>query len=173
MGSSLGPVLANIIMTELEERIIQPLIDRGIIKLYCRYVDDTLLLVKPCDIDSIHQNLNSFDSNLRFTVDTFEDTTPHFLDLTFETTSITVHRKATNTGVYINFDSFTPWAFRISWINSLVYRAKRLCCVTSLPKEIAYIKKLASWNGFPKSVVKKVIDKVLTNVPNENANPLD
>ena len=136
-------------------------------------MDDTLLLVKPCDIDLIHQNLNSFDSNLRFTVDTFKDTTPHFLDLTFETTSITVHRKATNTGVYINFDSFTPWAFRISWINSLVYRAKRLCCETSLPEEIAYIKKLASWNGFPKWVVKKVIDKVLINVPNENANPLD
>ena len=51
MGSSLGPVLANIVMTELERRIIQPLIDDGIIKFYCRYVDDTLLLLKPEHIE--------------------------------------------------------------------------------------------------------------------------
>ena len=99
MGSSLGPVLANIIMTELEERIIKPFINNGIIKFYCRYVDDTLVLVKPKDIDMIHNALNSFHSNLQFTIDTFEDTDTHFLDLLIlNTLDIDIYRKDTFTG---------------------------------------------------------------------------
>ena len=50
MGSSLGPVLADIIMTELEDVINKPLIADGTIKFHSRFVDDTLLLGKfHCD----------------------------------------------------------------------------------------------------------------------------
>ena len=41
-GSSLGPVLANIIMTELEQMVIDKFISDGVIKFCVRYVDDTL-----------------------------------------------------------------------------------------------------------------------------------
>ena len=51
MGSPLGPVLVNIIMTELERVIVEPLITSGKIKFYARYVDDTLLLAKEEDIN--------------------------------------------------------------------------------------------------------------------------
>ena len=47
MGSSLGPVMANIIMTELENKVIKPLMSDGTIKFCCWYVDDTPLVVKP------------------------------------------------------------------------------------------------------------------------------
>ena len=50
MGSSLGPVLTNIILTEFEKRIVSDLINSGIIKFYHRYVDDTLILLKLSDI---------------------------------------------------------------------------------------------------------------------------
>ena len=50
MGSSLGPVLANIIMTELEDIIIKPLIADGTIKFYSRFFDDTLLVMKPKNV---------------------------------------------------------------------------------------------------------------------------
>ena len=43
MGGSLGPVSTNIIMTECEKVIVNQLIENEIIKLYIRYVDDTLL----------------------------------------------------------------------------------------------------------------------------------
>ena len=46
MGGSLGPVLANIIMTEFEQETVNKLINQGLIAFYCRYVDDTLLLIK-------------------------------------------------------------------------------------------------------------------------------
>ena len=71
MGSSLGPVLANIIMTELEDVVIKPLIANGTIKFYTRFVDDTLLVIKPDNIKEVYRFLNKFDNNLRFTVDMF------------------------------------------------------------------------------------------------------
>ena len=46
MGSALGPVLANIIMTELEKLVLPKLFEDGIIKFYARYVDDTIVVIK-------------------------------------------------------------------------------------------------------------------------------
>ena len=43
MGASLGPFLANIILTELEKIVVRPLVDSGMLKFYIRYVDDTLV----------------------------------------------------------------------------------------------------------------------------------
>ena len=46
MGSPLGPVLTDIILTKLGERITKMFVDDGTIKFYGRYVDDTLLVSK-------------------------------------------------------------------------------------------------------------------------------
>ena len=46
MGGTLGPVLANIIMTEFEKVVVENLIKTGTVKLYARYVDDSLLVIK-------------------------------------------------------------------------------------------------------------------------------
>ena len=81
MGASLGRVLANLIMTECEKVIVDNLMKEGTIKFYIPYVDDTLLLVKRQDIDKLLKAFNGFDKNLKFTVDRFENKTPHFLDL--------------------------------------------------------------------------------------------
>ena len=81
MGASLGPVLANIIMTELESQVIEKMMADGLIKFYSRHVDDTLLLIKPENIDQILAACNQFDKSLEFIVDKFENCNPHFLDL--------------------------------------------------------------------------------------------
>mgnify|MGYP002804035518 FL=1 len=72
MGSCLAPVLANIILTELEKSIVDDLQKTGIVKFYRRYVDDTLVLIKPKEIPLVLNKFNSFDKNLKFTVDKFE-----------------------------------------------------------------------------------------------------
>ena len=127
MGSSLGPVMTNIIMTELENKVIKPLINDGTIKFYCRYVENTLLVVKPQDVSRIRELLNSFDKNFKFTVDLFENEVPHFLDLEMSPDGISIYRKDTNTGLYVNYESFVPWIDRTGWIRSLVTRALRTC----------------------------------------------
>ena len=61
MGSSLGPLLANIIMTELKRKVIKQFIDDKTLMFYGRYVDDTLIVVKPEDLNRVHNALNNFD----------------------------------------------------------------------------------------------------------------
>ena len=78
MGSSLGPVLANIIMTELKRVIVEPFITSGKIKFCMRYVHDTLLLAKEDDIMFIFDEFNSFHENLKFTIDSFDNNNIHF-----------------------------------------------------------------------------------------------
>ena len=48
---------------------------------YGRYADDTLVVIKPEDLNRVHNALNNFDRNLKFTLDTFNDVDPHFLDI--------------------------------------------------------------------------------------------
>ena len=79
MASSLGPFIANIIMTEFEKVIVEPLITSGNVKFYTRHVDDTLLLAKEKDIMFVFDKFNLFHKNLKFTLDGFGDNNIHFL----------------------------------------------------------------------------------------------
>ena len=159
MGACLGPVLANIIMTELEKVVVDRMIDNGLIKFYARYVDDTLLLVKPSDINRILQQFNTFHPNLEFTVDKFENCVPHFLDLEVHPDGLSIYRKDTHTAQFVNFSSYTKFNHKVAWIKSLVSRAKRLCSPGKLKNEIESIKRFASYNGFPRWIVSSTIKK--------------
>ena len=62
MGGLLGPVLANIIMTECEKIIVETLMEEKVIMFYTRYVDDTLLVIKESNINYVLNQFNSFDN---------------------------------------------------------------------------------------------------------------
>ena len=114
MRGSLGPVLANIIMTECEKVILNQLIENNIVKFYIRYVDDTLLVLRKKDIDIVLTKLNSFNKNLKFTVDTFENCVPHFLDIEICSNGLGIYHINTQTGRYTNIESFTLWKWKTS-----------------------------------------------------------
>ena len=163
MGSPLAPVLANIIMTEFEKTFVQKLTTSGMIKCYCRYVDDTVLLVKPADIPHIHNLFNKLHKNLRFTVDCFENEVSHFSDIKISPLGLKIYRKNTQTGQYINFEVYNLWNYKTSWTRSLVTQAKQVCSANLLPAEIQNIKKFASRNGYPKSIWNAIIKRTLSN----------
>ena len=73
VGSPLCPLMANVMMTELERRVVKDLFNKGYLKLYIRYMDDRLVLMKKSDVTIVSQALNGFHKNLTFTVDTFDD----------------------------------------------------------------------------------------------------
>ena len=170
MGGSLGPVMANIILTEFERIVINPPINSGIIKFYCRYIDDTLLLIKHDDIDFLLNQFHSFDRNIRFTCDVFPDEPPHFLDLNLDGNKFSIYRKHTFTGQYTHFDSFVPWKHRIAWIRSLLGRINKISSPTKLAQELQFLKKIASWNGYPERVVFSLIKRFNQNTTNDQDN---
>ena len=142
------------------------MISKGIIKFYARYVDDTLLLVKPENIDTILKTFNEFHDNLEFTVDTFDNCIPHFLDLEIHRDGLSIYRKDTNTAQYVNYDSYTKWNHKIAWIKSLITRAKKLCSPNKFKSEMENIKRFASYNGFPKWIVNNTIKRCLNSLGN-------
>ena len=94
MGSSLGPVLANIILTEFENVIVKPLIETSGINF------ETFVLIKKDKIQLVLNSFNSFDKKLRFSVDTFDNDNIHFLDIKILNNGETdTYMKDTNTGL--------------------------------------------------------------------------
>lgn len=57
MGSRLGPVLANMLMAEFERVVVQELFDSGTLPFYIRYIDDTLVLIKPGNFDTVYESI--------------------------------------------------------------------------------------------------------------------
>lgn len=74
MGSSLVPVLANVIMTEFERLVVNKLI-KEVLYYICERE------VKVEDIDNIMKEFNSFDKIIQFAIDRFEDGIVHFHDI--------------------------------------------------------------------------------------------
>ena len=80
-------------------------------------------------------------------------------DRTFETD---IHRKKTDTNVYMHWNSFAPNAWKIGTLKSLVRRAHVVCSKTEfLEKEIEHLKSVFQReNGYPSRVVGRAIEQV-------------
>ena len=96
MGSSLGPLLANIIVTKMEKTIIKKFIDDKILLFYGYYFDCTLVVIKREHLKLGLDALNYFKKNLNFTVDTFGNVAAHFLDIEILTDDMNVYCKDAN-----------------------------------------------------------------------------
>ena len=74
MGPCLGPTLANIIIAELEIKVVHSLFKHGFLKF-------TFVMIKESDTDNVLSKLNGFHPSLHFTVHKFDDGVVHYLDL--------------------------------------------------------------------------------------------
>ena len=99
MSCPLGLDLINIFMVELEGTIIPSLSNK--IKLWKRYVDDTIAFVKTDEIINVLSSLNSHYSNIQFTMEIEQSNQIPFLDVLLirnvERVSTTIYCYVTNT----------------------------------------------------------------------------
>ena len=120
MGSCLGPVLANIIMTELESVIVDKLFAANLLKFYIRYVDDTLALIKEPDIGIVLKKLNSFHPSLKFTFETLDHGIVHYLDVKTVDKETDIHLKDTYIGQFTYFASYASWRKKSSMYEGII-----------------------------------------------------
>ena len=110
MGSPLGPVVARIIIAELENSIVHKL--NSNLHFWKRYVDDTLTILKEGSINRVIQQINFFHPNMQFTFEIESSGTISFLDILIirkkSEIETTVYRKSTDTSIYPNWFSFAP-----------------------------------------------------------------
>ena len=65
MGSPISPIIADIVMQDLEENCLSNF--DFIIPLYFRYVDDTVILILNNKIEIVTSVFNSYAARLKFT----------------------------------------------------------------------------------------------------------
>ena len=109
-------------------------------------------------------DINNFEKNLNFTVDTFDSVVLHFLDIEIHPDGLRIYCKDTNTGQYTHYNSFSPWDYKTSCLSSLAHRSVNICDENKLQVELRRIKNLIVWNGFPKRSGDAIINNKLNGL---------
>ena len=171
MGSPLGPTLANWFLGDIERSIFK---DKKTWhpKFYTRYVDDVFAVFKNSDdVLKFLDLLNSQHENLEFTVEYAKDTLP-FLDVEVSLGENNIktwlHRKPTDTGVLLNYNSVAPPSWKTGLIKCLLTRAKSVCSSPSLlSEEVDKISKLFKKNGYPEWFFNKEKENFMNGTNNK------
>ena len=170
MGSPLGPLFANIFMSFHEKSWLYncPSIFKPI--LYRRYVDDCFLLFRSLDHVPLFLNyLNRQHPNISFTSELEKDGKLPFLDVDITRLngkfSTSVYRKPTFTGLFTNFHSFIPLAYKRYLISCLLYRIYNLCSsYENFHTQLEVIRKLFNLNGFPSHIFDRLVHRFLNKI---------
>ena len=129
MGSPISPLLADIVMDDLETYCLRSLKENHDVNplFYFRYVDDMIMCINKKPIDLVLENFNTYNKKLQFSYELEQDKKINFLDITlirYNNTIITDwFNKPTSSGRLINFRSNHPKQQKISIVYNLVDRA--------------------------------------------------
>nr|VZI14711.1 unnamed protein product [Spirometra erinaceieuropaei] len=159
MGSPISGLIAELVLQRLEKKVFQDLSP----KVWLRYVDDTFVVIKNCEVERLHQRLNDVFPAIQFTrEEAIGDSLP-YLDVKIQRLSdgslaTSVHRKGSNSEIILNYGSNHPAAHKRSCVRTLFHRAYRYCnSADLLKKELAYLYRLFRSNGYPTSFVKNCL----------------
>lgn len=128
MGSPLGPLMANVFMRHLEEKLAR---DGLMPHLYSRYIDDTLARMSNTDAATkFLSTLNGLHPSLLFTMELpVDDRIPFIgIDIIKNGTKLEtqVYRKPTNIGLLLHFHSHTNKRNKDSLLKTMLHPAYAL-----------------------------------------------
>ena len=148
--------------------------------MWTRYVDDTFAFVRQGSIQRVLDCLNRFHPSIQFTHETEINGRIAFLDVNVSTREdrgfdTDIHRKKTDTNVYIHWNAFAPKAWKVGTLKGLIRRAFTLCSnENARNKEIAFLKKVfRGINGYPSRVVTSTVREVQRKFEEEIAPQVD
>ncbi|CAF3362230.1 unnamed protein product [Rotaria sp. Silwood2] len=163
MGSPLGPVLADLFMTHLEQRLNKFSTNKP--SIWIRYVDDVFCIFKKNqNIKDFLLRINKWHPNIKFTSELEFDEKLAFLDVLISRDNIThkynttIYRKPTNTNLYLLYESNQCRDYKLSLIRTLVIRIHRICSSNELKnQELNLMRKTLIMNGYPLHLIKRGI----------------
>ena len=163
MGSPLGVLFANFFMGTIEEKIFS---ESNKPSVYCRYVDDTFVVVaNDQELDNLRIKFES-KSGLRFTTEKSEEGSLPFLDVLLKLDNnrmnTSVFIKPTNTGHCLNGQSECPQRYLDTTIGAFVRRALSHCSDwRTTHKELERAHQVLVDNGYPNYLVSRVTKRIL------------
>ena len=167
MGNSLGPILADIYMAHVEETaFLKESLDFSPV-FYRRCMDDTFCLFKEQDhVQRFLHLINSVDESIQFDVEHEQNISLAFLDTVVTRDSnntypdISTKFKATDKGLFYNFNSFIPSAFKMNLMSSLIYRVYNIASSYWIFHEnLLTLKSKFKKNGFPCHLFDRATNK--------------
>lgn len=179
MGSPISPIIANMVLSDIEHKVLQTLSNTNF--LYQRYVDDIILSAKPENINNILNTFNSYHTRLQFTLENEnKQNSITFLDMLLirkQDGSLQSNwfTKPIHSGRYINFFSHTSKKYKISIINSLIDRAIKLSSPKFHNNNLLKVKSLLLLNDYPIVFINNYVNKRLHKIIyiNKNNNPIN
>ncbi|PFX27154.1 hypothetical protein AWC38_SpisGene8122 [Stylophora pistillata] len=158
MGFPLGPLLANVFMCHLEERLS----DEDLMR---RYVDDTLVIMPGPDVaESFLDVLNGLHPSIDFTMElSNHDSIPFigmFITKNGNKLETKVYRKSTNTGLLLHFQTHTDLRYKNCLVKTMVHRARELSSThQAFVDECKHLQSMFTHFGYPSSLVNGTIDE--------------
>jgi len=165
MGSPLSPIIADIVMRDLEESILNRF--ESIIPLYYRYVDDIIMAAPIDKISLILDIFNNYHDRLKFTIEYEDNHCINFLDLSLlridNKIQINWFHKKTFSGRYLSFFSSHPTCHKIGVIYNIVDRVFLLSHPRFHQENLEYCIDILLENGYPLTLLfKKINDRIRT-----------
>jgi len=168
MGSPLSPIIADLVLRDLEIKAIDKLPFE--FPLYRGYVDDILLAAHFDQLGTILDTFNSFHDRLQFTLEISINNRINFLDVTIilDDQKIVFDRyeKPTNTGRYINYHSQHPVSQKRSIIYGLVDKTILLSHPRFQEKNLKGIINILLENCFPLPFIFATINTRIKTLAN-------
>jgi len=167
MGSPLSPIIADLVMCDLEENILNSLNVKPI--LYYRYVDDIIISATEEEIHDILKKFNGYHHRLKLTLETEANRCLNFLDLSLKVEKnnrimLDWFQKPTFSGRFLSFFSNHPISHKIGTIYNLVDRAIKLSHPIYHEKNLTLCIKLLLDNGYPLNLVFNKINLRLKKI---------
>ena len=164
MGSPVSPIVANLFMEDLEQRAMETAPDDLRPKLWKRYVDDTLEVIRRGKVVEWSEHLNRMDptGSIKFIHEEETDNSIPFLDTHIHrrydgSIKVKVYRKKTHTNQYLAFDSHHPIHQKMGVIRTLMNRCEELVTEEEdKEEERGTIMKALQACGYPKWTVTNV-----------------
>jgi len=156
MGSPLSPILADMVMDDLEMSCVKKL--DFTVNTFFRYVDDIFMIVPRTKLDVVMLTFNNYHPRLRFTYEIETNGTLNFLNTTVireDDGSLVTNwfRKPTFSGRYINFYSNHPYQYKLNTIKNLVDHAILLSDIRFHFDNLKIVESILLNNGYPKNIV--------------------
>ena len=155
MGSPLSPIIADLVMQDLELTILNSL-DISV-PLYFRYVDDIIMCIPEKYVTIITDKFNNYHNRLKFTNERENNRCISLLDLTLKIIDNKIHtdwfQKETFSGRLLSFHSNHPICHKKGIIYNLVDRAILLSHLMFQKKNLELIIKMLLNNGYPLNMI--------------------
>ena len=168
MGSPLGPLMANVFMCHLEDKLAR---DGMVPSLYKRYVDDTLARMPNTDAAAdFLATLNGLHPSLKFTMELPSENTIPFIGIQIikngTELETRVYRKPTNTGLLLHFQSHVDKRYKTGLLKTMLHRAHALSSTTeAFNEEWAKLRSIFSRLDYPIGLVNSTINMFILSKP--------